>query len=1034
VTGGATEHRRLEQAIAAQEALRGVVPDDVLDAAIAALRQRLDAGPTDVERRRQVTVLFADVSGFTSMSSRLDPEVVAAVMNELWAGLDAIVAELGGQVDKHIGDAVMAVWGMTSTGEDDPERAVRAGLLMQEEVARRGDAHELAMRVGINTGPVHLGAIAASGEFTAIGDTVNVASRIENVAPNGGVLITHDTYRHIRGVFDVEPLEPVHLKGKTDAIRVYLVGGVKQRRFRMPTRGVEGVETRMIGRGRELDVLRAEFERVVAASETRRVTVIGDAGVGKSRLLYELQNSIELHPVRAYLFKGRGLPNRRSVAFGLIRDVLADRFGVLDSDATSTVAEKLRGGLGPALEADEADVVGHWLGFDLSSSAAVQPLLGSEQLAVTARAHLVRYLGALARDAPVVVFLEDLHWADDESLALVDELLEHTPTARFLVVGVGRPALLERVPGLLERSSAVLVLEPLGDAATRELIDEVLQRAESVPAELVDLILERADGNAFYVEELVKMLIEDDVIETGAPWDPWRVHVERLDPERVPPTLTGVLQTRLDSLAVAERAALQRSSVVGRVFWDGAVASLGRDGLAATVASLEEARRRELVFRNPLSSFDDTSEYTFKHALLRDVTYETVLLRDRQRLHGLVARWMNDHAGERVSEYSALIATHLRMAGHLGEAAELLHRAAVTLLDAGNSPGARRNLEEAFELWAAEGVEPTVEALTTMAEACVRSGDIAAAHAYDDAALARVASPETRALALFLGSWIASEQGERERERALLDEVMPDAERIGGLLLLRVLNGMAWSDVTRGDRAAARAVAERSRALNEQLQYPRVARELLGLLAILAAMDGDLRGAIDHSAEALATAVRSGDLEGQALAHSNIGVARHLLGDAEGSDDEYLAALDHYQQARALTGRLGRPLQVGMDAANIAQVRIRLGDDATARQLVREALIDVRRSGGTATLMFCVLAEADRRLTHGDVARGLELIGLVRSHPACTSDNVDEIGRILGRTDLLPDDIAPALARGAGLDLAATVDQLVEELTDATDG
>ena len=170
-----------------------------------------------------------------------------------------------------------------------------------------------------------------------------------------------------------------------------------------------------------------------------------------------------------------------------------------------------------------------------------------------------------------MVFLEDLHWADEESLALVDELVEQTATARLLVVGVGRPTLLERADGLLDRSSVALVLQPLGADATRELIGEILQRAESVPAELTDLILERADGNAFYVEELVKMLIEDDVIEAGEPWDPWRVHVERLDPDRVPPTLTGVLQTRLDSLTVADREALQRSSVVGRVFWDGAV-------------------------------------------------------------------------------------------------------------------------------------------------------------------------------------------------------------------------------------------------------------------------------------------------------------------------------------------------------------------------------------------------------------------------------------------------------------------------------
>ena len=379
---------------------------------------------------------------------------------------------------------------------------------------------------------------------------------------------------------------------------------------------------------------------------TRTVTIIGDAGIGKSRLLYEFENWIELHPARAYFFKGRALATHRSASFGLMRNLLGDRFGVLDSDSASVVADKMRDGLGPTLTAGEAELVGHWLGFDLGSSAAVQGLLGSGQLATTARAHLFRYLEALATDGPVVVFLEDLHWADDESLALVDDLIAHLAVVHLLVVGAARSVLLERpeAVALVARSSVVLQLEPLGTAATRTLVEEVLQKAGSVPDVLTDLIVERADGNAFYVEELVKMLIDDGVIETGEPWDPWQIHVERLDPQRVPATLTGVLQTRLDSLAAAEREALQRSSVVGRVFWDGTVASIGDRSIEATARSLEAARQRELVFRREHSSFDDSVEYVFKHALLRDVTYETVLLRDRQRLHRLVAHWISLHA------------------------------------------------------------------------------------------------------------------------------------------------------------------------------------------------------------------------------------------------------------------------------------------------------------------------------------------------------------------------------------------------------
>ncbi len=977
-------------------------------------------------------MLFADVSGFTGMASRLDAELVAAKMNELWSHLDAVIADHGGRVDKHIGDAVMAVWGVASTSEDDPERAVRAGLALQAELRLWSSGDELALRVGINTGPAHLGAVGVSGEFTAMGDTVNVASRVQHVAPLGRVVVTHDTYRHIRGVFDVDALEPAFVKGKEEAIRVYVVRAAKARAFHMPTRGVEGVETRMIGRAAELNVMRSEFERVVAEPVTRHVTVIGEAGIGKSRLLYEFENWIELHPAGVYYFKGRALPTRRSVAFGLLRDVLAARFGVLDSDAAADVAGKLRRGLGPILGPGEAELVGHWLGFNIGPSVAVQRLLGSGQLAAAARAHFFGYIEALGSSEPIVIFLEDLHWADDESLALVDDLVAHLVDVHLLVVGVARPALLERAAtdAPLEPTSVVLPLEALGPETTRELVGEVLHRVGRVPDELTDLIVERADGNAFYVEELVKMLIEDGVIETADVEDPWIVHVERLAAERVPATLTGVLQTRIDSLAPAERDTLQRSSVVGRVFWDGAVASLGQDGIEATASSLDEARQRELVLRHSRSSFDDNAEFVFKHALLRDVTYETVLLRDRQRLHGLVADWIAHHSGDRLLEFASLIATHHRMAGDLGAAAELLRRAGVASLESGNAPAARRNLDEAFELWHEAGLTPPASAQLAIAEACLRLGDVDAAHRYREDALRLVVTTEERVAALFLGSWIASERGHYEDEQAMLDDAMPDAERLGGLMLVRVITSRSWCALLRGDTPAAASDAERVHELATDLHHPMASRLAFAALASVAYMTGDLHASLRHSGDALAMAVEAGDLEGQLLAHSNLGIGHHLVGDIDGSRDHYRAALDHYGQARSLGQRLGRPSQVAMTVANMAQAHVRLGDDAAARRLIYEALTTNSRSGGTATRLFCVLAEADRRLVNGDVSEGLELIQLVRRHPSCTTDSQAEIERILGRAGLSVDDAETAVPpSGRAFDDA--IDRLLDELASA---
>jgi tetratricopeptide (TPR) repeat protein len=760
------------------------------------------------------------------------------------------------------------------------------------------------------------------------------------------------------------------------------------------------------------------------------VIVTGDAGVGKSRLLYEFENWIDLHPASAYFFKGRALATRQSVPFGLARDLFGDRFGVLDSDSPAVVAEKLGSGFAPPLGAGEAEVVGHWLGFDLSGRAAVQRLLGAGQLPATARAHLVSYLDAMAADSLVVVFLEDLHWADADSLALVDELAAALAGARVLVVGVARPELRQRADAaaLFARAATDFHLGPLDTDATRTLVAEVLQNASYVPDELTDLIAARADGNAFYVEELVKMLIEDGVIETGDAWEQWRVDVDRLDPARVPATLTGVLQTRLDSLGAPDRAALQRSSVVGRVFWDGTVAALGAETVEATARSLAVARERELVFRRDRSSFDDNVEYTFKHALLRDVTYETVLLRDRQRLHGMVARWITEHAGDRLIEYAGLIAAHHRLAGELGTAASLLHRAAAAALDTGNSAGARRNLAEAFDLWREDGREPPVAALTDLAEACVRLGDLEEARRRSETALDLATTRRERVAAGVVAAWAAGEVGDREREKALFTEALPEAEQVGGVLLERVVSGLAWSAAIDGDVDQASVLAQRAMALADAMANPASLRRATQTLAILAQVSGDSEAALRHARDGLQIALDAGDLDGAALGHGNVGVAHHLLGDRDGTRLEYEQAVEHYEQAQALNRRLGRRVGWALTESNLAQVHLRLGDDLAARRHLRDALVEASTVGSIPTEIFAVLCEADRRLTRGDTAGALALMHIVRVHPAFTEEHRVEIERILGRNGLTADGSDQGEPARAGEDFAAAVDRIIAEL------
>jgi class 3 adenylate cyclase/tetratricopeptide (TPR) repeat protein len=682
---------QLEQALAALEGQRALLGDAIIDAGLAPIREKLallkaqQSGGAE-QQRKQVTILFADISGFTALSESLDAEEVTALINELWRHLDAAILEHGGSIDKHIGDAVMAVWGGAAAHEDDPERAIRAALAMQAAVGAFASRVNppLQMRIGLHTGPALLSPIGTVGEFTAMGDTVNLASRLEHAAPIGGILISHATYRHVRGIFNLAALEPIMVKGKAEPVRIYRVDSARPRAFRIATRGVEGVETRMIGRDAELHLLQELFELAVESRTAQVITVAGQAGVGKSRLLYEFQGWLDLWAGQICYFKGRATEQMRGIPYAMLRDLLAYRFGLMESDSAAAIRGKLEGGVTEVLGAARvgaAHILGGWLGYDFAASPYLAELADSQQLHDQAQAILGELFSALAAAAPTVILLEDIHWADARSLDAIGQLARTCPDAPLLILALTRPSLFEERPGWgcdLPAHQRV-DLHRLSHAASRQLAAEILQKAAAVPEALYDLIADRAEGNPFYVEELIKMLIDDGGIDVSQ--EPWRIAIPDLADLRVPPTLTGVLQARLDGLQPPEKLTLQRASVVGRMFWEDAVAFLETAappaGASAFAGALDTLRSRELIFQREQSAFEETSEYIFKHALLRDVTYESVLKRDRRIYHAQVARWLaavTEQRG-RSDEYATLIADHYEHAGELAEAAAWYQRA-----------------------------------------------------------------------------------------------------------------------------------------------------------------------------------------------------------------------------------------------------------------------------------------------------------------------------------------------------------------------
>ncbi len=667
------------------------------------------ARPPD-EQRKQVTVLFAAIDGFTRLAGATHNTERLRQIDLLWRRLDETIYAHGGIVDKHMGDVIMGIFGVPAARENDPERAVRCAIAMRElagealatlggkGVSDKGG--ELFIRIGINTGPVSLGQVGSDDGQTAIGDAVNVASRLKDAAGAAGVYISQATYRLVQRLFRVETLGPVAIKGRQMPVTAYRVVGARPRAFFPESDGLEGVTVPMIGRDPELAALLRALRDTIETGHGRLITIVAEAGVGKSRLVREFSRRLEALPVKMALFQGRTDQRLMEVPYGLLRDLVVDHFGIEEGDrgqqieaklarnlaetlGRSRVARRGAGGAGRSGAAERARQIAHLLGLELTAPDA-DDIPAPQRAAARERAveTLLAYFGAVAQRSAATLFIfEDIHWADDDSLALLAQLSALAAGAPLLMICLARPMLFERWPAWAAEGAAAttLLLAPLSESHSRELVLQILRKLPDIPAALLDLIVQSAAGNPFYVEELVRVLIEDGVIVPGAA--AWQLRRRELTHLRVPATLTGVLQARLDRLPELERLTLQQAAVVGDEFWDSAVQQInsaarnpfGDEQVSAALQSLE---RRDMIYRAPSPVFSGSQAYLFKHAVLREVAYESVLLRDRPNYHLQAARWLEAHSGERLADYAAPIAQHHERAGLPAEAARLYDLAA----------------------------------------------------------------------------------------------------------------------------------------------------------------------------------------------------------------------------------------------------------------------------------------------------------------------------------------------------------------------
>jgi class 3 adenylate cyclase/tetratricopeptide (TPR) repeat protein len=676
------------------------------------------------EVRKTVTVVFSDLKGSTSLGERLDSEALREVMSRYFEEMSGALELHGGTIEKYIGDAIMAVFGLPVVHEDDALRAVRAAAEMKRRLETLNDELDtrwgvtLVNRTGVNTGEV-VADQAASSQRLVTGDTVNVAARLEQAAPALETLIGEPTYELVRDDVEVEPVEPLELKGKSERIPAYRL--VDVRAMGAPVRSHRGV---FVGRKHELARLDDLYREAEVERASRSVTILAEAGVGKTRLLEEFERSLKGHPL---VLRGRCLPYGRGITFWPLGEIVRSAAGISEDDPPPAALEKLR-----TLVGTENHGIAEQLGGAIGLVDRQFPI---EELFFASR----RFFEVLAESRPVVTLWEDLHWAEATLLELVERLAT-AATAPLFLVCTARPSFLEiwqrGLPG--ER----IDLEPLGADEAEEFIDTLLDGVP-VDARLRRTIVASAEGNPLYAEQMLSMLVDDGVLRRES--DAWVTTVD-IEEMRIPPTIHALLEARLDGLAQGERSVIDAASVIGLEFAEDAVQELVPEALHGELRTRLDTLVGKQLLRPSSAQIGFGSSFRFEHILIRDAAYGGLLKRTRATLHERVADWGErvNEARQRGVEYEEIQGYHLEQAfrylAELGPVNEqqrtLATRAAAKLSAAGNRAFAREDMPAAANLLRRaadlmpEGDLARLALLPDLSSALTQIGELAWAEAF----------------------------------------------------------------------------------------------------------------------------------------------------------------------------------------------------------------------------------------------------------------------------------------------------------------
>jgi class 3 adenylate cyclase/tetratricopeptide (TPR) repeat protein len=960
------------------------------------------------EERKVVSVLFVDLVGFTSRSDRADPEDVRATLRPYHERVKADIERFGGTVEKFIGDAVMAVFGAPVAHEDDAERAVRSGLRILETIEDlRTGGLEISVRAAVTTGEavVALGASPERGEGIVTGDVVNVAARLQSAAPVGTVLVDGPTVRSAEGAITFEPLEPVTAKGKADPIPVWRAVHARS----LVGQPEAATQTPFVGREHERTLLLESFLRAERESSVQLVTVVGEPGIGKSRLVTELRTALDDRPEIVTWRHGRCLPYGEGITFWALGEIVKAEAGILESDDQDEASAKLAQAIAGFFP-DESEQP--WFSLKLAPlvGAGSDASPGEREESFTAWR---RFLESMAARRACVLVIEDLHWADDALFEFLEHLLDWSTAVPLLLVCTARPELFERQPswGGGKRNATTISLSPLSREEASRLLQILLARAV-LPAETQEVLLERSGGNPLYAEQFARMLAERGDAEGLA----------------VPETVQALMAARLDTLRTELKSLVQDAAVVGRVFWSGVVAAVGSRERDEVRRELNELVRREFVRPVRVSSVEGEDELSFWHGLVRDVAYQQIPRSPRAEKHVAVARWIEDAAAERLEDHAEILVHHYGLASELvraaGEERPDIEESLLRFLLLAGERAAQLDMEaaEAYFRRALALSESDDRArarvLAKLAPVLTQRGDVLEAiDAYEYAiSVLRVHEPHAAAVAMRSLAQTMWARGQVDRARVIGEEGISILERDPGFELVLSYGGAAHRAAIEGHSDDALAFVEKGLPLAAELGVEDV-MALVQARAAVRGTAGDPR-AVEDCRQARDLGLRLG--LGRATA-----VAMNNLADGLFFFESVLAARAAWEEGIEFARARGLTYPEMWCRGERLRALYHLGDWETLEREAREVLQWVEAHGGGQLEVF---AHVDLAQLH--VHRGA--IVLAAAHVDALLPRAIEIGA--------PQVIVPGMsmaalvawARGpeqSALDLVTEIEEMTRSMS-----